>query len=333
MKRLIEDALALMAEAVGESGTISVEDPESVQVDIADGPRFSLELVLSGERDEPRSEQPPILWVLRRPKKGELEALRAEGQSFVALTGAVRIQVPGLLIDRTDLRRPTRTVQTGQRSAFSDRASLVPRWLFSQATHGRWSLTSLATAAGVSPSVASYAVRDLAQKELVEVENQGRERWIRLIDHRAIVEAWAREYGWRDNVSLSVQAPMGSTNRFMARLPTRPLPRYALTLQGGATLSLPHAPVEQVSIYVDVHAAEDLSRLARRLKWPPDPLGRLHFLRPYSKTSVWAGLKSQGEVPVVSDLQLILDLWNHPIRGREQAELILEKHLQVLEEK
>jgi hypothetical protein len=101
------------------------------------------------------SEQPPILWVLRRPKKGELEALRAAGQSFVALTGAVRIQVPGLLIDRTDLRRPNRTVQTGQRSAFSDRASLVPRWLFSQTPPTQWSLSKLAAASGVSPSVAS----------------------------------------------------------------------------------------------------------------------------------------------------------------------------------
>jgi hypothetical protein len=149
-----------MAEAVGESGTVSVEDSESVQVDIADGPRFSLELVLNGERDEPRSEQTPILWVLRRPKKGELEALRAEGQSFVALTGAVRIQVPGLLIDRTDLRRPTRTVQTGQRSAFSDRASLVPRWLFSQATHGRWSLTGAMDSVDRSP----WAGRDLGKR-------------------------------------------------------------------------------------------------------------------------------------------------------------------------
>jgi hypothetical protein len=60
-----------------------------------------------------------------------------------------------------------------------------------------------------------------------------------------------------------------------------------------------------------VRNAEGLTRLSRRLDW----------------ASVWTGVTIRNQVPVVSDLQLILDLWNHPIRGIEQAELILEKHL------
>jgi hypothetical protein len=30
---------------------------------------------------------------------------------------------------------------------------------------------------------------------------------------------------------------------------------------------------------------------------------------------------------VVSTAQLIVDLWHYPVRGREQAELLLEKHV------
>jgi hypothetical protein len=103
-------------------------------------------------------------------------------------------------------------------------------------------------------------------------------------------------------------------------------------MQGGAGFRFPHAPVEQVVLYVEVGAKEGLARLARRLGWSPDPKGRLHLLRPHHKTSVWTGVDLLDGVPVVSDLQLILDLWHHPIRGREQAELILEKHLQALKE-
>jgi hypothetical protein len=105
------------------------------------------------------------------------------------------------------------------------------------------------------------------------------------------------------------------------------LPQYALTLQAGGSLLLPHAPVEQVHVYVDVTNAEGLSRLAQRLDWPPDPRGQLHFLVPFYRASIWTGVKMRGEVPVVSELQLMLDLWDHPIRGREQAEVILEKHI------
>jgi len=271
----------------------------------------------------PGSDPVPTLWILRRPKRAELEELRARGQSYVALTGAVRIQVPGVLIDRTDIRLMTGTVRSRKRSAFSDRASLVPRWLFSQRPQTTRTLTNLATAAGVSPSVASYAVRDLAQRELVEVEAGGRERRIRLMDHRALIDAWAREYVWQDNLSISVLAPMGSPSRFLDRLVDFALPRYAITLQAGASLFLPHAPVEQVYLYVDVPNQDRLSNLARRLDWPPDPKERLHLLIPHYRHSVWTHVSFRGEVPVVSELQLMLDLWNHPIRGREQAELIL----------
>jgi len=331
VKRLREEALALVAAAVGHAGEVSFEDAGTVRIQIEQGPRFALRMVFREEEHGSEFGQTPPLWVLRRPKKAELEDLRARGQSFVALTGAVRIQAPGVLIDRGDLRPQTKTVRSNRRSAFSDRASMVPRWLFNQRPEKKWTLTTLATAAGVSLSVASYAVRDLVQRGLVEADTGGRERRIRLTDHRALLATWAREYDWQDNLSLSVQAPIGSPSRFLARLVTLPLPRYALTLQAGASLILPHAPVEQVYLYLDVSNPEGLSSHARRLDWPPDPRGKLHFLVPHYRASVWTGMRVSSDVPVVSDLQLMLDLWNHPIRGREQAEVILEKHILKLE--
>lgn len=333
MKRIEEEALALVAAAVGVSGEVSVESPGEIRIVFESGPRAVFRMVSREKGRVPGSDRVPTLWILRRSTRAELEDLRARGQSYVALNGAVRIQVPGVLIDRTDMRLKTGTVRPSKRSAFSDRASLVPRWLFSQHPRTTCTLTDLATAAGISLSVASYAVRDLAQRELVEVEVGGRERRIRLMDHWALTAAWAREYAWRDNVSISVQAPIGSPSRFLARLVHVPLPRHALTLQAGASLFLPHTPVEQMYLYVDVLNQERLSSLVRRLDWPPDQEGRLHLLMPRYRHSVWTGVRLQGQVPVVSDLQLIIDLWNHPIRGREQAELILEKHIQTLEDR
>lgn len=161
----------------------------------------------------------------------------------------------------------------------------------------------------------------------MEATAAGRERWIRLVEHRELIAQWAKEYDWRDNASLTVHAPIGSPRRFLARLTTLSLPPCAVTLQAGASLLLPHAPVEEIHVYVDLPSQARLTDLVRRLDWPPDSSGRFQFLLPYYKTSVWEGVRERDGVPVVSDLQLMIDLWNHPIRGREQAELLLEKHL------
>ena len=333
MKHLEEDALTLLKEAVGESGTVSIQAGSIVEIIFDSGPTVTFRMNVRTRDSGPEPDAAGrVLRVVRRANKAELADLRARGESFVALTGSVRIQVPGVLIDRTDLKlRKKQGGRPSRRSAFSDRASLIPRWLFSQPPGRPFTLTELARAADVSPSVASYAVRDLAQRGLVASEENGRERRIRLIDHTALIEAWTREYAWKDNVRLSVHAPIGSLQRFLTRLARLPLPRHALTLHAGASLSLPHAPVEQVHVYVDLNTLAQVSDLAGELDWPIDPDGRLQFLIPAYRTSVWTGVRCDRDIPRVSDLQLTLDLWNHPIRGREQAEVLLEKLLRDLE--
>lgn len=330
MNTFQEKGLAIVAEALGESGTLHWEDPETVRITINRGPSFTLRMVLRREDDPSAVGLTPTLWILRRPKRRELQDLRAKGQSFVALNGAVRIQAPGVLIDRTDLTLPAKSTRPSQRSAFSDRASLIARWLFYQPASTQSTITGLAAAAGVSPSVASYAVQDLEQRHLVQITASGRERRIRLVEHRELIAQWAKEYDWRDNVRLRVHAPIGSPRRFLTRLRALSLPPYAVTLQAGASLLLPHAPVEQIHLYVDLRSQARLADLTRRLDWPSDSSGQFQFLLPYYKTSVWGGVREHDGVPVVSDLQLMIDLWNHPIRGREQAELLLEKHLSRL---
>jgi hypothetical protein len=302
-----------------------------IRIELGSGPRVEFRLIDDAPKTDSEAENAQDLRILSRVTRSELEELRSREESFVALTGVVRLQAPGILIDRTDVRPADRAFRSMRRSAFSDKASLIPRTLFYQSPVETFSLSGLAEYAGVSLSVASYAVRDLARRELVEATKHGRELRIRLKDHRALLEAWARDYDWQDNVAVTVQAPMGSPERFLRRLPTFALPRFALTLHAGASLFLPHAPVEQVHLYVDVDDDQGLSAVVRSLGWPPTEDGRVHLLKPYYRQSLWEKAEIRDGLPVASDLQLMLDLWNHPMRGREQAELILEKHLLGLE--
>ncbi len=46
-------------------------------------------------------------------------------------------------------------------------------------------------------------------------------------------------------------------------------------------------------------------------------------MKPYYRDSVWHGAREIADLPVVADLQLALDLWQYPLRGREQAEHLI----------
>jgi hypothetical protein len=69
----------------------------------------------------------------------------------------------------------------------------------------------------------------------------------------------------------------------------------------------------------------DLRYLATALRWPPSEEGKLVLLRPYYRHAIWDGVRFLAKIPVVSDIQLALDLWHYPVRGIEQAEVILAR--------
>jgi hypothetical protein len=53
----------------------------------------------------------------------------------------------------------------------------------------------------------------------------------------------------------------------------------------------------------------------------------LAIMVPYYRVSAFCGERRIRGLSVVSDLQLYLDLYDFPLRGREQAERIFERHL------
>jgi len=85
-----------------------------------------------------------------------------------------------------------------------------------------------------------------------------------------------------------------------------------------------------------VASPAELRDLASELGWMPDISGNVILMQPHYRDSVWHNLSmstnssmnsknaiANRTVPVVSDVQLIVDLWNYPIRGRETAEQLL----------
>jgi hypothetical protein len=248
--------------------------------------------------------------------------LRGQDQSFIDLSGAVRLRLPWLFVDRTDLApAPKRSGLQETRNPFTDRGSLITRTLVDGGTARIWTIRELAGEADVSLGLTSYVVGALARRNLVSVHTEGRAKRVRLKDRVSVVEQWSREYDWQRNRWMSFHAPVGSTKRFFNRLPTilEGL-RWALTLQAGASLVAPHASWDQIHIYVATENDDDLQNVAVGAGWASSPEGRVVLMTPFYTDSVWHRCRSVRGLPVVSTLQLILDLWHYPIRGREQAE-------------
>jgi len=175
---------------------------------------------------------------------------------------------------------------------------------------------------------ASHVVRQLDQMRAVEVEREGRSILIRLRSVRTLVELWAMHYEWTKNARVALHAPMGDPQRFLPRLKSSlGKRRWALTMQAGASLVAPHAVWDKVHLYVDVDKPTDLAHIFDATEYVPSPTGRLVVMQPWYRDSVWHGLQAVKRLPLVSNLQLALDLWHYQVRGREQAEHLLRTEL------
>jgi hypothetical protein len=324
-------ALDLIDEAIQPGGRLirrprasPVARPDAT-VELAAGARIDLELKRWGTRLSEPPRDTAIVWVLERSRPELRQRLREADENFVDPAGWVRLHLPGLLVDRSDLERVSRPPGAETRNPFADRASRIPRTLFASASDRTWSIQELAAAADVSLGTTSYAVTALADRDLVEVSAVGKEKRVRLRDRRTLVLQWCAEYSWRRNTAVAFDAPVGSPLRFLERLPDLlRMDRWALGLQAGATLVNPHAKWDTVHIYMRERTAEELHVVGNELGWHAADSGKVVLLAPYYTDSVWFGIREIDGLPVVSDLQLILDLWHYPVRGREQAEMLLE---------
>ncbi|MBB4636358.1 type IV toxin-antitoxin system AbiEi family antitoxin [Longimicrobium terrae] len=270
------------------------------------------------------SDDPETVWVLSSGRPATLRMLREQRQNFVALTGAARLVNRWLYLDRTDLEPAERSPSIPKRfQPFADRNSLVVRTLL--AHPGRtWGVRELAQESEVALGTASGVVRALAETGALRAEPSGRKLEVRVDDPRPLLKRWFAAYSWERNERAAYHAPMGDPERFIQRLPKLlDGQQWALTMQAGASRVAPHAAWDRVHIYVAVDQAADL-RIGSDLGWQPALDGRVVLMRPWYRDSVWHGLQMRNKIPVVSTVQLLVDLWHYPLRGREQAEHLLD---------
>jgi len=253
---------------------------------------------------------------------------RAEGIGYIDLAGNCYLTWNGIYIDRARKgARPSTPKQAS--SLFTDRASLVIRCAVDRAGQPQ-RVRELARELGLSPAWVSQVLRRLISAGYAARVGDGTVV-SRPLD---LLTDWAESNNFlRRNDLRSYFCGAPNPQQVIARLAAlsaEAVGKYALTLHAGASLVAPFAEFHEAHIYVDPHGMREAteSQWTEALDLRPVEAGaNVHLIWPYYQEGAFYGARKVNNVWVASDIQLYVDLYNYPIRGREQAEYLLRNRL------
>lgn len=253
------------------------------------------------------------------------ERLRSAGINHVDLAGNVYIREPGLYIwvdaDRKPL--PVPRFESGRSlNPFSKRASLVLRALFQQPKTS-WGVRELSAETGLSVGHTSDIARTLVDRGYAGEEGDQ----LTLRDPVAALGDWIEAYAWTKNPRRSFLAPF-EYEELVPKLGSvldEAEVSYALTMLAGTDMVAPHVQHGQVHLYIsepDIERAVEV--VEQRLYGESAPTGgNLHLMLPYYREATFYGQQRLRDMPVVSTVQLFLDLAGYPLRGPEAARMLV----------
>lgn len=257
----------------------------------------------------------------------ERQALcRESGVCFVDLSGNVFVAHQSFYVERIGF--PNKYPEKRQRRyPFSDKASLILRELLKDPKR-QWGIRELAEKIGLDPGYLSRMAKSLSESGYAS--RAGGKLKIRY--PKEILDDWVRAYDLKRNEHQRYFVLAPDVKSILERLRKIGITRkieYALSVQAGAGLVAPHAVYKEVHMYVGNGEAVEFFKKELDLK-NADQGANLVLMMQYYKHSVFYDSREVEDLRVVSDIQLYLDLYGYPVRGREQAEHLYDKRLKML---
>ncbi len=250
---------------------------------------------------------------------------RQAGVLYIDLSGNVYIKCDGLYVERDGFENLFQEKRQG-RNPFSDKASLIPRAMIKDRWKW-WGVRELANFVRLDPGFVSRMIREMEQ--LGYLKRQGKK--VCLQDPKGLLDDWVGQYHFKKNESRRYFCLAKGPSEILEKLRWVQIPReamYSISFQAGANLIAPHSVYNEVHVYLKDYAHLDHFVEAMNLD-EVEQGANLVFLDPYYKHSVFYDCQEVEDLWVVSDLQLYLDLFHYPLRGREQAEHLYDRRLKA----
>lgn len=204
------------------------------------------------------------------------------------------------------------------KNIFSDKASVAARKMLAEPGL-RWVIRDFVSRGGLSLGMAQGVLSAMEQLGCLERVKKGPGSYARLSEPELLLSEWVNAYKFGLNTVYTCYAPEKDLLKRLKSVVSAG--EYALTLHTGANLLTGFVASEDVYVYLrlkdwkkglgELKQKLDLKELVRG--------GNIHLIRPFYRHGAFYGVRKIKGYPVVSNLQLYLDLYNFQPRGREHA--------------
>ena len=250
--------------------------------------------------------------------------LREMGISYIDMAGNIYVRAKGIFVERDGKPNVLSYAQKGL-NPYSDKASIILRILMEEPIRS-WKIREIARAGDITPGWASRVADNLVERGLVKYNQQ---HGITLVSGEDVIKEWADFYDWHKNRFYHYYCHAYDSQELLDKISRLDNDRvkFALGFQAGAYLVSPYSTFNQVHLIIDggsFDIAQHEIELKLNLEQRKDGANLILVLPHYKKSALFHARKID-KWWVVSDIQLYLDLNRYPLRGREQAEKLLEK--------
>ncbi len=282
--------------------------------------RESLRQLKAGLRKEPAG-YPVLASFFVTPRVREI--CREEGAGYLDLAGNCYLRMDDLyvekVVDKNPFPRPGRPA-----SLFSPVSSRILRALLEEPKRA-WTLRKLSDAAQVSLGQTSKVCRRLSEEEYAGRTEKG----IQLTQPGKLLDAWREQYTLEKSTRKAYYSFERVPEQLMAKVAAVGKEngwRYAMTSFAAASLIAPFVRgVGVTTWYVNDAAAIGLWVKALDLR-PVESGPNARIYIPYD-SGIFYRTQAINDVNLVGNIQLYLDLYANPARGREQAEFLREQKI------
>ncbi len=236
-----------------------------------------------------------------------------ENVGYYDLAGNCRLIFGNYFVERSGRPNPFRKDHVGASNLYGLKSERVLRVLFDGQ---EWKVVPLAERANVSTGTVSIVRNLLLEREWAKEGPSG----LKLTQPKKLLTDWAAVWKRRRETPKTyfTLKPLAEIETAMAKFADQHHAQFALTGAAGAWRIAPMTRYNRTQVYWD----GDPEQLAAGVGLKPADTGaNVHVFAPRDE-GIFFGKQTVEGTPVVSSLQLYLDLQRDPARGEEAAEHI-----------
>ena len=255
-------------------------------------------------------------------------ALKEEGVGYLDLAGNFYLKQGEIYIEKIVANNPF-SKKPPLKNLFAPISSRITRALLVEPIR-TWHVSELAKETEVSLGQASAVAKRMVAEEFLSWNSEGT---LQLNDAATLLEAWKQvypTYGQQQCFLYSYE--QGYDNVLASIIRKRgELPPFAFAFFTGASFVAPFIRgLAKAQVYVE--KKEDIEQWKRLLDVTQVVSGgNIELFLPYDKGVFYKPqimpVAELGDIPIVSTVQLYMDLFRNPARGAEQAEHLRETKL------